>query len=53
MQKYNKFWIAAIGLVLMGLKMFGDIDFGIDAAGAYQFIISAMVALGVVTVGNK
>ena len=53
LQTYNKFWIAAIGLALMGLDMFFGVRFGFDSAEVYSFLISAAVALGVVGVANK
>jgi len=53
LQAYNKFWIAAIGLALMGLDMFFGIRFGFDSAEAYSFLVSVAVALGVVGVANK
>ena len=53
LQTYNKFWIAAIGLVLMGLDMFFGIRFGFDSAEVYPFLISTAVALGVIGVANK
>ena len=53
MQKYAKFWIAAIGLGLMGLDMFFGVKFGVDSAEVYSFLISAAVALGVIGVANK
>ncbi len=53
MQKYAKFWIAAIGLGLMGLDMFFGIKFGVDSTEVYSFLISAAVALGVIGVANK
>ncbi len=52
MQHYAKFWVALIGLVLMGLDMFFGVRFGFDAAETYSFIISALVALGVITIKN-
>ncbi len=53
LQRYAKFWIAAIGLGLMGLDMFFGIRFGFDASAVYGFAISIAVALGVITVPNK
>jgi len=53
MQHYAKFWIAAIGLGLMGLDMFFGIKFGFDSAEVYSFLVSAAVALGVIGVANK
>ena len=52
-QLYSKFWIAGIGLVLMGMDMFWGIKFGFDSAEVYSFLISAAVALGVFGVPNK
>ncbi len=53
MQKYAKFWVAAIGLALMGLNMFFGIDFGVDADAVYGFVIMALTAVGVISVPNK
>lgn len=53
MGNYAKFWIAAIGLGLMGLDMFFGVKFGFDSAEVYSFLISAAVALGVIGVANK
>ena len=53
MQKYAKFFVAAIGLALMGLDMFFGIKFGFDSSEVYSFLISAGVALGVIGVANK
>ncbi len=53
MGMYSKFWVASIGLVLMGLDMFFGIKFGFEAAEVYSFIVSALVAVGVLGVANK
>ena len=47
MQKYSKFIIAAIGLVLMGLNDFVGLELGLSAEQLYNFAVPVLTAVGV------
>ena len=53
MQKYNKFGVALLGLILIGLNTFFGVDFGIDSEAAYSTVVSALTAAGVLGFANK
>lgn len=53
MAKYNKLWVAIIGVVLIAGKELLGIDLGVDADGVWNVIVPILTALGVYAVPNK
>jgi len=52
MAKYAKFWVALVGVVLLGGKEFFGLDFGITADQVYTILVSLGTAFGVYGVSN-
>ena len=52
MARYRKLIVAAIGTVLIGITAFTGWEPPIGAEGAFDFILSALTAVGVYAVPN-
>ena len=53
MAKYNKFWIALIGVILIGLDQFFNISLSVNAESIMNIVIPILTALGVWAIPNN
>lgn len=53
MAKYNKFWVALLGAILIGLDNFFGISVEYEAEEIYQTVVSLATAFGVWNLKNE
>ena len=51
--KYAKFWVALVGVILLGGKEFFGIDFGVTPDQIFNIVVSLGTAFGVYQVSNE
>ncbi len=53
MSEYRKFYVYVISTTLVGLSVFYDINFDVEAEKVYEFVIMVLGGIGVYAVRNS